>query len=108
MCGAPAGMTPLMLAACVQPRGKLDIFFMLLNHPSINLNLKNNNYHTVYDIAFMEEIEYVVKPMTEALEARGMTSLSASITIANKFRTIDGVEWPKKEEDKKTGDAKQL
>lgn len=40
LCTFRFNMTPIMLAACVVPRGKLDFFFMLLNHPDIDLTLK--------------------------------------------------------------------
>jgi hypothetical protein len=60
-------MTPIMLAACIIPRGKLDIFFMLLNHPKIDLTITNSRGHTVRDITFMQEIEFLTKPMTDAL-----------------------------------------
>jgi hypothetical protein len=60
-------MTPIMLAACIIPRGKLNIFFMLLNHPKIDLTIPNSRGHTVRDITFMQEIEFLTRPMTDAL-----------------------------------------
>jgi len=85
-------MTPLMLAACVRARGKLDIFFELLKHPKIDLDLKNVRGHTVFDIAALEEIEFVLRPMTDVLKKRGC-KLSKDLNNLEKFESASSVTW---------------
>eukprot|EP00041_Stephanoeca_diplocostata_P006162 m.77641 g.77641 ORF g.77641 m.77641 type:complete len:1596 (+) comp16204_c0_seq5:127-4914(+) len=111
------GMTPIMLAACVVPRGKLDIFFMLLNHPDIDLSLKaytgatnkerrkssllgsllkgfrGKKGFTLYDICYMEELEFAFHPMTDALKKRGCDTLSTQLKCAKHFEKPSGVRW---------------
>lgn len=86
------GMTPLMLAACVKARGKLDIFFTLLKHPKIDLTLKNDHKHTVYDIAVLEEIEFVLRPMTEVLKSK-KCEVSEDLGVVKDFNKSNGVRW---------------
>lgn len=90
-------MTPLMLSACVRARGKLDIFFTLLKHPKIDLKLTNVRGHTVYDIAVLEEIEFMLRPMTDALK-KLKCEVSKDLGVVIEFNKANGVRWkdPKK------------
>lgn len=98
------GMTPLMLSACVKARGKLDIFFMLLKHPKIALDAKSDSGHTVYDIAYLEELEFVLKPMTRALEKRDCV-LSKDLEDAKEFKETHSVTWKDPNKKMKAGNA---
>lgn len=93
--GGPASfdMTPIMLSACVKARGKLDIFFILLNHKSINLEAKNSQGFTLYDICYMEEVEFSLKPMTDALEKKGIKTISPKLKDALEFRGAKDIRW---------------
>lgn len=88
-------MTPLMLSACVKARGKLDIFLILLSHPKIDLHISNSQGLTVFDIAFMEEIEFVNRPMTALLKTKGMEFSQSIAKDAAMFEAHDAVSWAK-------------
>jgi len=87
-------MTPIMLSVCVQGRGCLPIFFMLLRDERIDLSLKNSRGHTVRDLAFMQEIEFMIHPMTDALDkVEGAPDLHSDVASIEHFREADKAMW---------------
>lgn len=88
-------MTPLMLSCCVKARGKLDIFFILLA-AGADVTPKNINGHTVRDMAYMEEVEYVLRPMSDALDKhKSAPPLHKDVANVKKmFHDFDSCKWP--------------